>query len=334
MIVGDLGERKLIERIREVVELYAGTPISRDDAAILDLSDHSRVVLTTDRVPVDLLSLRAGLMTMEDLGRYVVEVNVSDLVATAAQPIGFLLNLGMPPSLPVEAFEALITGVVRRTVEVGAPLIGGDTKSAPELQIVGVGVGEIPVGMAPVHRSSAAPGDELRVSGTLGAFGAALAYFFREDRRRRLPKPLESRLVTKLVRPRARLDLLPEVNKTCSACIDITDGLTESVLELERASGCEFEIDSTLLPIDPLVEEVALFLNVDAIDVVLGIGLDLELLHCSRTKLKMSDSTKIGFATDRSGRGSRILRDSRWLPLQPKVGFEHLAGDAASYITH
>jgi thiamine monophosphate kinase len=101
VIVGDLGERKLIERIRELAGLYSRTSISRDDAAVLDLSN-PRVVLTTDRVPADLLSLRAGLMTMEDLGRYVVEVNISDLVAMAARPAGFLLNLAMPANLPLE----------------------------------------------------------------------------------------------------------------------------------------------------------------------------------------------------------------------------------------
>lgn len=331
MRVGDLGERALIDRVREIAVRYSVTPIPRDDAAILAVDGGAKVVATTDRVPGDLLARRAGLMTAEELGRYVVEVNVSDLVAMGAAPLGFLLNIGLPNDFELGEFESLIDGVARRAAEVGAPLIGGDTKTAAGLQVVGVALGQIPPGCEAVRRDSARSGDELRVSGPLGGFGAALAYFFRGDTSRELPSTVVSRLRERLVHPTARIDLLAEVRQFCTACMDITDGLAESVLELERASGCAFQIDASLIPLDPLAREVAAFLDIDPIDIILGIGLDLELLHCSRDA-HMSGSTAIGVTITGAVGGSTLRRDGAEVRLAESRGFEHLQRDAASYV--
>lgn len=329
--LADWGERRLVRELRRLIgDAPDGIIGVGDDAAVIPIPIGSSMVASTDRVPGDHMAIRLGFMGPAELGRYVVEVNVSDIVAMGALPAGFLLNLGLPPDYLVEDFFSLVMGAAKRGKELGSPLVGGDSKSSSSVQVVGVALGYVPRERA-VRRRGAAPGDGLFVSGPVGGTGAALAYFVRPPAGGSLSAEAESALRGKLTRPRARIDLAPLLYGTCNAVVDITDGLAESVRELERESECEFEIDWEALPLHSSVRDVAELLRVDPCDLVFGIGLDLELLFCSSHQAPIPGCTRIGEVVAPLGGGSwlKVGGERRRLP---GAGFEHFRSDAAQYV--
>ena len=328
--VVDWGEKRIIQELMSGVALLPGTIGIGDDAAVLHIPSGESLAISTDRVPSDLIAARLGFIKPKQLGRYVVEVNISDLIAMGAQPMGFLLNLGLPPEYLIEDLQELLTGVINRGNDLGAPLVGGDTKESGQLELVGIAIGHLPLNDA-VRRSGASPGDRLLVSGSIGGFGAALAYFLRKDISVSLPPEVENVLIQLLVEPVARIDLLEIVRGTCTACIDITDGFGEAVAELERAGSCEFDIDSHLIPIHPVVEQVADLLKVSSIELSFGIGLDLQLLCCVPPTSEIPGMFQIGVARAKTGRGSQVLIDGKSQSL-PTNRYQHFKADAAKYV--
>ena len=105
------------------------------------------------------------------LGHKALAVNLSDLAACGARPLGFTLALALPQA--DEAWlEAFSRGLLQLADLHGCPLVGGDTTQCP-LNICITVFGEVPTGQA-LLRSGARPGDDLYVSGTLGDARLAL----------------------------------------------------------------------------------------------------------------------------------------------------------------
>lgn len=66
-----------------------------DDAAILRLTESANVVATTDML-MDGVDFELGKNEPEKIGRKALGVNLSDLAAMAASPIGALVSLALP----------------------------------------------------------------------------------------------------------------------------------------------------------------------------------------------------------------------------------------------
>ncbi|MFE9579859.1 thiamine-phosphate kinase [Nocardia sp. NPDC006044] len=330
--IGDWGEKRLVAELGRIIGQGADAIVGiGDDAAVVDFPHPNALVVSTDRVPGDLLAWRLELISPYELGRYLVEVNVSDIIAMGATPHAFLLNLGFPAAYPVEDFFDLIRGAAERATELGAPIVGGDTKSAASPELVGVAIGYVKRSRM-VTRRGAMPGDVLAVSGPVGGFGAAITYYYRRDRDLKLDETTEVELRRCLTRPVARVDLAALLFDSCTACIDITDGLAESIRELERAASCEFEIDLALIPLHPAVQMVADLLAIDPYEIALGIGLDLELLCTVRADFPLLPGmTSIGHAHESRGLGSQVKSGNELSPLT-SLGFQHFSADAATFI--
>jgi thiamine-monophosphate kinase len=328
--VGDLGERQVVSRIRQILgavpDGYVG---AGDDAAVVPVDAGSNVVVSTDRVPTDLIALQLGLMSHSELGRYLVDVNVSDLVAMGAKPIGFLLNLALPPSFGVTELDELVTGVAERGRELGAFVVGGDCKEADTPQYVGVALGSV-LPDEFVTRSGAALGDRVYVTGVVGGHGAALAYFCRQEQGPELPAAQVKELHECLVRPKARTDLTQYLYSTCTSCIDVSDGLGDSLRELGRESQQSFEVDADLIPLHPMVVEVSELIQVDPLEIAFGIGLDLQLLYTANGPTYVPDSTAIGSVIEQSA-GHRLQAHGRTVPI-PGRGYQHLVKDATDFV--
>jgi thiamine-monophosphate kinase len=129
--------------------------------------------------------------------------------------------------------------------ELGVPIAGGDTTSAPQLTLAVTAVGRsdrVP------GRAGARPGDLVVVTGPLGAGGAA----FREQR---------------YERPPLRLEEGRRLAEVAHALTDISDGLAVDAGHLAARSGCRIELD---------LEQVPLAAGATIDD--LGFGEDYELL--------------------------------------------------------
>jgi thiamine-monophosphate kinase len=205
------------------------------DAARLD-----GTVVTQDALVED-VHFRLDWITWRDLGFRAAAVNISDLAASGAEPLGLIVTLAAPGATRLEDVIDMYEGIA----ETGVPVLGGDTSDASKLLLSVTAVGR--ADRVP-GRDGARPGDVLVVTGPLGAAGAAF-----RDRR--------------FVRPPLRLEEGLELAKHAHAMIDLSDGLAVDVAHVAHRSGCRLEIQ---------LERVPLAAGAEISD--LGFGEDYELL--------------------------------------------------------
>src|ERR1700739_364778 len=111
------------------------------------------------------------------IGRKLLRVNLSDLAAKGATPIGYLMTVSAPRNTPQTWHAAFATGLSQDQQEYGVTLLGGDTTSTPgPISLSLTILGHVAPGQA-VHRMGARPDDGVWVTGTIGdgALGLAVA---------------------------------------------------------------------------------------------------------------------------------------------------------------
>ena len=126
--LADVGESALIDRIARRAGRAPGSdwPLGiGDDAAILRPRAGFEFVLSTDAL-VENVHFRFGRETPRGIGRRALIVNLSDLAAMGATPVGSLLSLAAPPDLALSVFDALIEGYLTTATEHRCPLVGGN----------------------------------------------------------------------------------------------------------------------------------------------------------------------------------------------------------------
>ncbi|NPA48127.1 MAG: thiamine-phosphate kinase [Thermococci archaeon] len=254
-----------------------------------------------------------GIMKPEQIGFKVVTMNVSDVVAMGARPIGFLFSLGLPAGTPREYIEGLARGINRGSIFYDVPVLSGDTNEACDLVIDGTAIGTTET---PVTRAGARPGDLVCVSGDLGRPLAALMLY-----ERRVTGGWTEPLYEKLLEPKARLDLLDAV-KRATAAIDISDGLAKELNTLAEMSGVSIVVREDAVPIGRGVDRAAELLGVDPLALALRSGEEFELLLTISGDDVPEGFTVIGEV--REGSGVYVETDGRLEELPP-LGWEHLS---------
>jgi thiamine-monophosphate kinase len=180
-------------------------------------------VIATQDALVEGVHFRLDWISWRDLGWRAAAVNLSDLAASGAEPEGLLVALGAPPETDVRNVLELYEGIAETKVAV----LGGDTTRAERLLLSVTAIGHSP--RVP-GRTGARPGDQLVVTGPLGAAGAA---FRRES----------------FVRPPLRLVEGKELARHAHALLDISDGLALDAGHIARRSGCRVVIDLERVPL-------------------------------------------------------------------------------------
>jgi thiamine-monophosphate kinase len=151
-----------------------------DDCAAFAVPPGALALVSTDRVPADLIAFRTGVLDYRGLGRYLSVLNLSDVAACGGVPIGLLLNLGLPPSLDVADLMSLCEGAHEECRLVGAKILGGDMSVADEISLSATPVGHVEQpGM--LRRYGARPGDSIFLSRPVGLTPVALQYCLRRD---------------------------------------------------------------------------------------------------------------------------------------------------------
>jgi len=159
-------EDRLIARYFRPLASHPGALDLADDAAILVPPPGCDVVLKADAIiggvhffPED---------SADAVGRKALRVNLSDLAAKGAKPVGFLLSLALPDGTPDAWLASFADGLRADAQLYGCPLLGGDTDRTPGPVMVSIAAfGTVPHG-AMVRRSGAKPGDTVFVRGTIG----------------------------------------------------------------------------------------------------------------------------------------------------------------------
>lgn len=236
----------------------------QDDAAVLLPPAGRELVLTVD-------AMVAGVHFLPDdppdlVGRKLLRVNLSDLAAKGATPIGYLMTVSTPRDTPDAWFGGFAAGLARDQREFGITLLGGDTTATPgPISLSLTALGHVAPGQA-VHRAGARPGDGIWVTGTIGdgALGLAVA-------QGKLSDPT-GHLLSRYRLPQPRIGL--PIAGVASAGMDVSDGLVQDLGHICRASGLTAEIDAALVPLsDP-----ARIAGADWLAICLTGGDDYELL--------------------------------------------------------
>jgi thiamine-monophosphate kinase len=283
-----MGEEQFIEALRAL----AADPAARgllDDVAVL-----GDLVLTHDMIVEGVHFLPAD--PPEDVAWKLVAVNLSDLAAKGAEPVGCLLGYTLGPA----AWNARFIGGLREVLETYAlPLLGGDTVRAN---------GPRSFGLTAIGRSTHAPsrtgaqaGDALYVTGTIGRAGMGLKLLQAgrvgpeaEAYRRPRPRLAEGRVLAQLVH----------------AMMDVSDGLLIDAARMAEASGLALAIDLDAVPVagDPLEAVTA--------------GDDYELLFAAPPEAALPvAAARIGRLE--AGHGLRLSRGGKEVPLPARLGWTH-----------
>lgn len=208
-----------------------------DDATVLDVPPGEQLVVSTD-TSLEEVHFRREWLSPEEIGWRATAAALSDLAAMAANPLGILLALTLPPEW-MDELGALAEGVAAAASAVGAPIIGGDLTHGDRLAVTVTVVGS---SATPLRRSGAQPGNTVWVTGQLG--GPALALTAWSEGRQPSPEA-RARFAHPLPRIREAQWL---ASAGATAGIDISDGLGGDAGHLAAASGVRIAIDADALP--------------------------------------------------------------------------------------
>ncbi|HEX9947641.1 MAG TPA: thiamine-phosphate kinase [Allosphingosinicella sp.] len=308
-------EAAFIDSLR-ALPTHAGARGLLDDAAVLALDGRS-LVLTHDMLVEGVHYLPDD--PPGDVAWKLVAVNLSDLAAKGARPVGVLLGYSLGED---EWDQAFVAGLASALTAFAVPLLGGDTvRGAGPRTLALTAIGEAP-GPVP-SRAGGRPGDHLWVSGTIGDSGAGLRGLKGEIAR--VPA-----LTQRYRNPRPRLEAGERLAPLVGAMMDVSDGLLIDASRLAGASGVAAQIDLASVPIS----EAFLALLGEGREARLAAvtaGDDYELLFAAAPErsaeiLALQDG--LGLPLSRIGRmaegsGLSLVDGNEAVPLPPRLGWVH-----------
>ncbi len=338
--ISDFGEKKLIKRLlsRSQKSIPHSLFFKRffddislksleDDAAILPIGEQYLVITS------DLLFQPSHFppeMSPQEIGMKSVVVNLSDLAAMGAQPLGIIMSMGFPPDLLLEDFDSLVEGILKTCENYDIALLGGDTNQTDDITLCGTAVGIVNRDKV-LMKYGARAGDLVGVTGVLGSAAAGFEVLLNYERFRGVLNPKEEYEILKnALKPNARVKegiILSEGKAT--SCTDITDGVVSEMGEIIAASdqtiGILFYEDK--IPINPFIKVVSKIGDKSVREMALYYGEDFELLFTIHPQDFSSLQEKIevhaiGEVTS-SGMIEMIDKEGRINILVPR-GYEHL----------
>src|SRR5215211_1923974 len=256
-----------------------------DDAAVFRSGNGKETVITADLLVED-IDFRRTTTPPYLLGHKALAVSLSDIAAMGARPLWSIVSIGVPDDVwQTDFVERLYNGLLALANRYGVQLIGGDTSRTPDnIVIDSTVVGECAAGMA-VMRSGAKPGDQVFVTGSLGAAAAGLrliergAHLAEQNLGDEDSQKLDHILLRQLrPEPRVGWGIVLGEERLATAMIDLSDGLSSDLNKLCAAGGVGALIDSALLPIDNYVIELCGRRALDPLQLALHGGEDFELL--------------------------------------------------------
>lgn len=205
-----------------------------DDGAIIAVPSGQQLVISMDTLN-EAVHFPCGADPFL-LAQRSLLVNLSDLAAMGAQPLGFTLALSMPQAEP-GWLQAFSEGLAEIAVREHCPLVGGDTTKGPLSVTIQVH-GSVPAGQA-ILRSGARPGDAIYVTGRLGDAAAALWWMLEDERfdSALLQCAEEQALRQAFYQPGSRIQAGIALRSLASAGLDISDGLASDLQHILRASS-------------------------------------------------------------------------------------------------
>lgn len=325
-----LSERKLIEQIRRSARGGEGVVTGiGDDCAVLRIPSGHEVLVTTD-FSIENVHFRRDWHPPELVGWRCLTRGLSDIAAMGGEPRAVFLSLAVTGDVPQRWVSRFLKGLLKLAKEFNVPLAGGDTAQSTEgIQADIIVIGSVPKGKA-ILRSGAKPGDQIYVTGKLGAAAAILKNLQQSELIRSKPSRAKRMLVPiiRQLRPLPRLEIGQWLRERgmVSAMIDLSDGLSTDLDHLCEESRVGAEIEAEAIPRARLIRSAKnrSAKNPVALEFALHGGDDYELLFTSTaevpSKVAGVQVTRIGRIT-KSPR-MRLLSDGKAQRLKAG-GWEH-----------
>lgn len=316
---------------RYFAPLAAGAPGAAslgDDVALISVGSGEELVLKTDTIV-------AGVHFIGDeparlIARKLLRVNLSDLAAKGARPLGYLLAAVLPRDIEESWIADFAAGLAEDQSQYGLSLLGGDTTATPgPLTLSLTALGTAARGRTP-RRGDAKRGDSVLVSGTIGdsSFGLEVV-------RGRLgglatldARHLQGRY--QLPEPRLALGRALVESGVVHASMDISDGLVADLGHVCEQSGLGAEIFWNRIPLSAAAR-AALDLRPELRSRVLGGGEDYELLitvadHDVARAIETAARTGVSLTaigTMQAGAGVTVRGEDGAAIAVPNPGFQH-----------
>lgn len=235
----NLGPGGEFDRIRQMLRaLGENARGAGDDAALLDVPAGHKLAVSTD-TSVENVHFKREWMTFHEIGYRATAAALSDLAAMGASPLGAVIAIAIPPS-DTDALNELARGAGEAAAASGTVIVGGDLSSSDILAVTVTVFGST---QRPLLRSGARVGDQLYVTGTLGASHSALTAL-------QNGKKPSAAAREKFVHPTPRIrEGLWLAKQGASACIDVSDGALGDLRHVAHASGVHIMVMGQLLPV-------------------------------------------------------------------------------------
>ena len=225
-------EREFIQYLKSQIQIpFADTRVTLgigDDAACLDFAD--REVVSTMDTLVEGVHFDTTTISLEDVGRKALAVNLSDLAAMGCyEPHSFLMSMAAPKSMQLESAKSLVLGMQRLADWFDIPLVGGDFVTTPGPLTITVQASGLVAENQLWTMSGAKAGDVILVSGEFGGSILEKHYSFSP-----------------------RLDIAELVARRgiqLNAATDVTDGLIWDLHQVCAASNVGARLDKPSIPI-------------------------------------------------------------------------------------
>lgn len=280
------GEFAWIERLLEVLGPAARAEdriAAGDDTAVIETGTGETWAWTADGL-VEGVHFRFDWLDPEAVGHRALAASLSDLAAAVAKPIGVLVTAAGSRA----AFEARLEGIYRGirdlAVDAACPVLGGDlSRSDGPLLLTVTALGRCARG-APPGRAGAKPGDEVWVTGALGAPAAAIDLLSRAGSDpARLAAARAHPAVRRLAHPEPRLGEMAWLadRAPLHALIDVSDGISSDLWHVADRSKVRIAIETASLPVHADALDAAVRIGVDAGLWALHGGEEFEIAACA-----------------------------------------------------
>jgi thiamine-monophosphate kinase len=194
-----------------------------DDGAVVGEFVYSKDLFCED------IHFKREWMSLKEIAKKAMLVNISDAIVMNAKPIYALLGLKLPSSITKKQMQELSCGFLEVCKEYDITIIGGDTVSGEKIDI---SITLISKTKNPITRRGLEIGDFLLFTGSLGSVKRDLEKLLKREKIEK-----NSRFIT----PTLRGEFFYEIAPFVKVALDISDGLSKDISRLSQINSVGFE---------------------------------------------------------------------------------------------
>lgn len=228
-----------------IIKNTLNSPYIGDDCAYLkDLG----IVVTQDSLVED-IHFSTKFISAFDLGFKAVMVNVSDVVASGAEPKYLTVSLSLPSNVKEDFVEDFYNGC-KKACGNDVQIVGGDITGSEKIYISICAIGKT-LGRNISSRKNAKIAQKVIVSGIHGSSSAGLKLLLEG-------KNSPEKFIKSHINPVAQVEFGKNISTTVKepyAMMDTSDGLMDGLSTIANESGVLLDIDFDKIPHEKDIEQ-------------------------------------------------------------------------------